>query len=363
MKKIKVDLGDRSYDISIGEGAVNMLPSVIKGMRFTGPVVVITDRTVLSKTAKIVDPVLKELNNDIIRIAVPATERSKSLDVFRDTIERISKKTKTHRPVIVALGGGVVGDLAGFVASAYRRGVPLIQVPTTLLAQVDSSIGGKVGIDLPEAKNLVGAFYQPACVLADTRFLDTLPRRQIRNGLAEVIKYGIISNKKLFNLIDNNMEDILLLKKKILQRIIYECASIKARIVEKDERDVKDIRIVLNFGHTLGHAIEAASGYSGGYNHGESIAVGMMLAGEIALRLDMFTTEDLLRIKKLIHKAGLPASVRGVSLKQMVESYRYDKKFVAGTNRLVLPAGIGKVEVIEDIPWLLIKTVLNDYVG
>jgi len=362
MKKVRLNLEKRSYDILIGKDVVEMLPYVVKSLGITGPVVVITDKMVMSKTARFTAPVLRQLPNGIFRVVVPGTEKSKSLKVFRETVHKISKRTKMHRPVIIALGGGVVGDLAGFVAATYRRGVPLIQVPTTLLAQVDSSVGGKAGIDLPEAKNLIGAFYQPKYVLMDPDFLRTLPYRQIRNGMAEVIKYAVIRSRSLFGFLENNMDDILSLKTKPLERVIYECVAIKARIVERDELDCRDIRIALNFGHTLGHAIEAASGYSRRYNHGESIAVGMILAGEIAMRLDMLKQEDFKRIKNLIRKAGLPVRVRGISTKEIMNSYGYDKKFVVGSNRFVLPRKIGLVEVVEDIPGLLVRTVLREHV-
>ncbi|MFH1665580.1 MAG: 3-dehydroquinate synthase [Candidatus Omnitrophota bacterium] len=359
MKKIRVKLGTRGYDIFIGGGAVKKLPGLIRSMRHTGPVVVITDKIVNANTEGKVAPVIKKLPNTVFRVVVPPSERSKSLEVFRRTIEEISKSTKGHRPLIVAVGGGVVGDLAGFVAATYRRGVPLIQVPTTLLAQVDSSVGGKTGIDLPAAKNIVGAFYQPEAVLADTDLLHTLPRRQVRNGLAEVIKYAVIRSPRLFKVLENDMDGILSLRKGLLEDVIYECVKIKAGIVEKDEFDDKDMRIILNFGHTLGHAIEAASGYSGAYNHGEAIAVGMVISGEIALRLNMLKAKDLDRIKQLIKKAGLPVNARGLKIKDILSAYGYDKKFVAGSNRFLLPRRIGRVEIISDIPGLLIRTVLT----
>jgi 3-dehydroquinate synthase len=362
MKKIKVNLGERSYDILIGSGAVDRLPGIIRSMRFSGPVVVITDKNVAKKTGRITAPVLKKLSNDILEIVVPASERSKSLEVFRRTAEKVSKGTRKHRPLIIAVGGGVVGDLAGFVASTYRRGVPFIQVPTTLLAQVDSSVGGKVGIDLPHAKNLIGSFYQPNAVLMDPRFLKTLPARQVLSGLAEVIKYGIIANPKFFDFLEKNIAGIRSLDMKKLEKVIFECAAIKARVVEKDEFDLKDIRIALNFGHTLGHAIESASGYSDRYNHGESIAVGMILAGEIAKQLDMFTGGELDRMKSLMKKAGLPAKIEGVQAAKILASHKYDKKFTGGANRFVLPGRIGKVFVVEDVPGALIRDTLREYV-
>ena len=361
MKKVRVDLKDRGYDIFIGSGVIKELPSIVGSMKFNGPVVVITDKNVSSKTSRITSPVLREIVNDVVRIVVPATEKSKSLKVFKDTVQKISKKTKTYKPLIIGIGGGVVGDLAGFIAATYRRGVSVIHVPTTLLAQVDSSVGGKVGVDLPEAKNLIGAFWQPKAVLMDTDFLNTLPKREIRNGLAEIIKYGIIKRGGLFSFLEKNIKDVLALDAEALEKIVYECAEIKARVVEKDELDVKDIRIILNFGHTLGHAIEAASGYEN-YNHGESIAIGMVLAGEIALRLDMLKEKDFTRIKSLIKKAGLPVNIHGVPVKDILKSYGYDKKFVSGSNRFVLPKRIGTVEVVEDIPGILIRTVLREHV-
>lgn len=363
MKKIRVNLNDRSYDIMIGSGVIKTLPGIIKKMGFTGPIVVVTDKVVAAKTSKITAPVFKKITGSVHRVIVPSSERSKSIKVYQDVIREISDKTKSHKPLVIAIGGGVVGDLAGFVASTYRRGVPFIQIPTTLLAQVDSSIGGKVGIDLPQAKNLAGAFYQPKCVIMDTDFLATLPKRQVRNGMGEVIKYGIIAKKSLFTYLDKNMKSILALKKKNLEKVIHDCASIKARVVEKDEFDVKDIRIDLNFGHTLGHAVETASGYSNKYNHGECIAIGMILASEIAVKLDMLKKKDLTAIADLIRKAGLPGEIKGLPIKDIMVSQGYDKKFVAGSNRFVLPVRIGKVEVVEGIPPLLIKTVLREYVS
>jgi len=361
MKKIKLSLHERSYRIFIGLGAVGELSDFIKFRKFSGPMVIITDKTVAKKTKQIMDAVIKKLPNECFRIIVPPNETSKTMEFFQDTVQKISKKTKTHRPVIVALGGGVVGDLAGFISATYRRGVPFVQIPTTLLAQVDSSIGGKTGIDLAEAKNLVGAFYQPKIILSDLRFLKTLPRRELRNGIAEVIKYAVITDIGLFDYLEKNMENILSGEEKALEKIIYECAKIKAGIVEKDELDAKDIRIVLNFGHTLGHAIEAATGYSKLLSHGEAVAIGMILAGEVALRLDMMKETALVRLKKLIKRAGFSTKLGEVSIKAIMNSYGYDKKFVTGANRFVLPRRIGRTEIVDDIPTILIRTVLRQY--
>lgn len=363
MEKIKLRLAERSYEITVGSGVVSRLSRVIREADARGPVAVITDTKVKKRTGRIIDPLLEDLPAGSFCVTVPSSERSKSISVFQDTVRRICAGTRNHKPVIVALGGGVVGDLAGFVAATYRRGVPFIQVPTTLLAQVDSSVGGKVGIDLPEAKNLIGAFCQPQSVLMDTDFLHTLPARQIRNGMGEIIKYAVISDRVLFGFLEDKLDDILSLGKKPLEDVIARCVLIKARVVERDEFDVKDIRISLNFGHTLGHAIETASGYSGAYNHGESVALGMLLAGDIAVRLKMFAEKDLVRMRSLIKRAGLPVRAKGVSIGGILRAHEYDKKFVAGTNRFVLPVKIGAVTVVENVPAKVIRDVLRDNVG
>jgi 3-dehydroquinate synthase len=238
----------------------------------------------------------------------------------------------------------------------------LIQVPTTLLAGVDSSIGGKTGIDIPEAKNLIGAFKQPLAVIVDTEFLKALPERQLVSGMGEVIKYGIIKDPELFKYLERNISKILQKDHAALARVLYDSALIKARIVEKDEFDTKDIRIILNFGHTLGHAVEAASGYSEGYSHGESVGLGMLMASGIALKLGLLAGKDYDRIRGLVEKAGLPSSAGILSVKRIMGSCSHDKKFVKGLNRFVLPTRIGDVVVREGIPEKLIRTVVREHV-
>jgi 3-dehydroquinate synthase len=258
------------------------------------------------------------------------------------------------------LGGGVIGDLTGFAASIYKRGIPYIHIPTTLLAQVDSAIGGKTAIDLPVAKNLVGSFYQPKIVISDTSLLSSLSPRQIRNGLAECIKYAVIGDKKLFGYIENNYKKALAHDAKVLAHIILSCARIKSRIVGEDELDKKGKRIVLNLGHTIGHAIESASGYAERYDHGESIAIGMVCATCISSRMGLIKEDDGQRIIALIKKCGLPVKLKGLKISRIYGSLLHDKKFIHGTNRFVVPIGIGKVRIIHGIGKAIIIKSIKD---
>jgi 3-dehydroquinate synthase len=289
---------------------------------------------------------------------IPDGEKAKSEKECLRLLNNISKIDILRRVFIIALGGGVVGDLAGFTASVYKRGVPYIQIPTTLLSQVDSAIGGKTAIDLMAGKNLVGAFYQPKLVFSDVSLLKTLPEKEFISGLAEVIKYGIIKSPDIFSYIEKNYTKILKHDKKSLQYIVHECSLIKARIVEKDERDDKNIRVVLNLGHTIGHAIETATNYSKSYNHGQAVALGILSSVYIARKTGLLAETDSRRIKNVIKNTGLPVKLKSVSLKNILSSQSHDKKFIHGKNRFVLPVKIGKVIVKEDIPEALIRLSL-----
>lgn len=363
MKKIKVDLRKRSYDITIGKGAFSLLPGVVVSLKLQGPAVFIVDSGVHAKASGLLTSVIKKMPCQTHVLTIPGSERSKSLSMYQKVITDVAKMTSMHKPFIVAIGGGVTGDLSGFVAATYRRGIPVIHIPTTLLAQVDSSIGGKTGIDLVSAKNIIGAFKQPAAILMDTAFMGTLPARQICNGLAEVIKYSVIKSRMLFSYLENNIENIIALDDNALEQVVYTCALIKAKVVERDELDNKDIRIMLNFGHTMGHAIEAASGLGRGYSHGEAVAVGMLIAGEIAVKLGMFKADEFVRMSRLVRNAGLPTLATRADLKKVMNSFAHDKKFLAGVNRFVLPSQIGLVEVVENIPEQMIRSVTKKYVG
>jgi 3-dehydroquinate synthase len=362
MRKIHVTLDRQSYDIIIGKGAVARLSVFIKRAGFTGPLVVIIDKKIASKKSGSLYRVLGSLPNKKIFIKIDGSERSKSIATYHKTISDISRRSGMFKPLIVAVGGGVTGDLAGFVAATYRRGVPFIQVPTTLLAQVDSSIGGKTGIDIPEAKNIIGSFKQPQAVFIDTEFLMTLPKRQVANGLAEVIKYGVINSRSLFMQLEKRMKDILALDLELLEKIIYSSALIKAEVVQRDEFDCKDMRIFLNFGHTFGHAVEAAGAFSARYNHGEAVAIGMLMASELAVMMGLIRAPELGRLKKIIIAAGLPDHASGVSRAKVLKALKYDKKFTGGANRFILPVNIGLVKVFENIPDVLIMDIIKKYI-
>ena len=225
---------------------------------------------------------------------------------------------------------------------------------------MDSSIGGKVAIDLSIAKNLVGAFYQPRIVISDTSLLKSLPEREIKCGLSEIIKYSIISSRKFFDFLSGNIESLKKLKRKNINRVILKCCSIKSEIVSVDEKDTKGIRAILNYGHTVGHAIEAATKYSGMYNHGEAIAIGMVAAATISNKLGILSSKELIEIDNLINRAGLPTTIKGLKISKILDIYRHDKKFIEGVNRFVLPVRIGKVKLVNNIPEKLIENTIEE---
>lgn len=359
MKKVHVNLGKRSYDIFIGYGITKGLAKLLPRTILSSPILVVTNKKVRRIAGKVLLDSLKSTKGRIQIKEIPDSERAKSFQVYAQIILKLSEMGKGAKPAIIALGGGVVGDVTGFAAATYRRGIPYVHVPTTLLAQVDSSIGGKVAIDLPQAKNLVGNFYQPKAVICDLSFLKTLPKKEIRNGLAEVIKYGIIYDERFFKYIANNIQNISKLKKDTVEYVVWRSASIKAKIVSRDEYDTSDVRVILNFGHTFAHAIEAAFKYSKAKTHGESVAIGMLMACETASRLNMLGVGDVSRVKEIIKRAGLPTKIYPGSVEKLMRALQYDKKFLHGKNRLVLPNRIGRVRVVENIPEPLIRNVLR----
>jgi 3-dehydroquinate synthase len=302
---------------------------------------------------------LQKSGLEIYFIKVPDTEKSKSFYQCSQLIKKFAFLDRGKGIFIIAFGGGVIGDLAGFAASVYKRGVPYIQIPTTFLAQVDSSIGGKVAIDLPCGKNLVGSFYQPRLVLSDINFLHSLKKIQIRQALAEVIKYAIIADSKLFKFLEINLEQIFSRDPKKIEYIVKICSQIKAQIVEQDETDKKDKRIILNFGHTTAHALETTCGYKFNYPHGESVALGMLVACEIAKQLKIISTKTVDKIATLIIKAHLPTKISDLKISNIIQAQAYDKKIIGGKNRFVLPVRIGKVIIKEDVPQHIIAKAIK----
>jgi 3-dehydroquinate synthase len=358
MKTVKISLGPRSYSIYIGRGILNRLHSLIKLKARNAPLFVVTNKKINALHGQKLKKVLTQASKKILFCEVPDSEKAKSFPVYIKTIKRLARFARKTKPLVIAFGGGVVGDLTGFIASAYRRGVPYVQIPTTLLSQVDSAIGGKVAIDIKEAKNIVGNFYQPKMVLCDSQFLKTLPGKEARDGLVEIIKYGIIKDKALFTYIEKNIKKILKLDNLALEHVIFKSCSIKAEIVEKDELDTKDLRAILNFGHTIGHAIEAALGYSGGVSHGRAVASGMIMASVIAMELKMIKEKDCKRIYSLIRRASPAIKLGRRKLKGILNALSYDKKFIHGANRFILPEGIGRVKIVDKVPQALIKAVI-----
>lgn len=360
MNPIIVHLKEHSYKILIEEN-LKRLPIELRSLRLGGEAVVITNPNVGALYGKFIREVLKDSVLRLTVITVPDSEKAKSLQEAYRLLNLISSiDGKGKRIFLLALGGGVVGDLSGFVAAVYRRGIPYVQLPTTLLAQVDSSIGGKVAVDMPAGKNLIGTFYQPRLVYADTSFIRTLSQRDFLSGMAEVIKYGIIRDKALFDYLERNREAILRRDAAALSAIITKCAKIKAGIVSMDERETKSIRTILNFGHTVGHGIEAAIGYSGAYSHGEAVALGMLAASRISSRLGYLSRKNLFKIEEMIGNFGLPVNLkRKTIIHKIMKSVDYDKKFIHGVTRFILPVNIGRVTIKERIPEKIIHNELE----
>lgn len=363
-EKIRVklhDKEDRSYNIAIGSNILDKIGNIVKRLNIGKDIFIITDRKVGRLYAQRVTKSFKSVGfTDVGGIQIAEGESSKTWDTYGKILEKIHDfdKYQKKKIVVVTLGGGVVGDLGGFAAGTYKRGVNYVQIPTTLLGQVDCGLGGKVGVNLKEAKNLLGLFWQPKLVFMDLVVLKTLDTREIKSGLAEIIKYGVIKDSNLFRYVEKHLDQILHCDFACLKHIILTCVKIKAKITEIDEKDEKDIRIILNFGHTIGHAIEAASHYKV-YKHGEAISIGMLCAGEIACRLGLLNNKDFSRLDNLIKRAGLSIKITKCSLESIMKSMRHDKKFIDGVNRFVLPVKIGKVKIIKDIKENLIKDVIR----
>ena len=351
---IRVELSERSYDIRIGRGILDQAGPFVAERLKGKQAVVITDENVRQPHAEKVALSLAAIGIRTEILVVPAGEETKSAEQAAALWNRLLEFGADRKTFVVAVGGGVVGDLAGFVAATYARGIPFIQIPTSLMAQVDSSVGGKVGINLPLAKNLVGAFWQPAGVLIDLAALDTLPEREYRSGLAEVVKYGVILDEEFFKYLESHVAEINARDSAALSHLIRRSCELKAQVVASDEHEETGLRAVLNYGHTFCHAIETVSGY-GKYLHGEAVAIGMVCASRLAELVGRIGGELTTRQVKLLTSLGLPTTVTGLDLEALMATMQRDKKAEHGRLRFVLPARLGHVELVGGVDAALVR--------
>jgi len=358
MHKLRVNLGARSYEIVIGRSILQRLAAYLRKLNIGSDAYIITNALLKNKYGALLNKVLLSSDFNCRFKVVSDSERSKSLECAGRVIRDLARFDQKRKVFILAFGGGVVGDLSGFVASVYKRGISYVQIPTTLLAQVDSAIGGKTAVDLDLGKNLVGAFYQPRLVFSEIDFLKTLRKRQIASGMAEVIKYAIIKDNRLFFYLEDNQKGVFNANAQVLEKIISNCSRIKASIVSQDEKEVLGLRTILNFGHTIGHAIESACGYKG-YNHGEAVALGIIVASDLSCQMGLIKSDLLLRIENLIKLYRLPIKLKGVSIDRIIDAYYHDKKFIGKQNKLVLIRGIAQPVLVQNVALDLIKGALK----
>lgn len=363
MRIVRVSLGQRSYNIQIGTGLLARVGNLCRRLELGRRCAIISDANVAPRYAHATQKALDRAGFATELITIPAGETAKSLGTVAACYNQLAGHRLERSSFIVALGGGVVGDLAGFVAATYLRGIPFVQIPTTLLAQVDSSVGGKVGLNLKAGKNLVGAFHQPRLVLCDLCTLASLPPREYLAGLAEVIKYGIIYDAALFRVLERDLPRLLRREPACLAGVIARCCEIKAAVVQQDETE-SGLRAILNFGHTIGHALEAISRY-GQYLHGEAIAIGQVAAAQISVCLRGLPVSEALRIELLFQRAGLPTRVKLTAARQrkLFAAMKLDKKVSRGEVRFVLTPRIGVAEFGHPVPAGILQRVLNPEPG
>lgn len=353
---VSVRLGERSYAIRVGSGLEGLAEFVQQCAR-PSLVFVITDANVADHAQGVAEP-LRQSGLNVQSCVLPPGEAQKTLENASRLYDFLAEHQADRRSLIVAVGGGVIGDLAGFVAATFARGLSLLMVPTSLLAMVDSSVGGKTGVNHPRAKNLIGAFHQPCGVWIDTDFLTTLPEREYRSGLAEVVKYGVILDPALFEYLEQHAEAILRRDPNHLRHIIARCCRLKADIVERDERETTGLRAILNYGHTFAHAFETVGGYAT-WLHGEAVSAGMVCAARLACHLGLASLELGDRQEHLLRRFGLPVRPLPWLVDDLLRVMHSDKKTVAGQLRFVLPRRIGHVELIENVPGESVRAVLQ----
>lgn len=356
---IHVALGQRSYDIAIGTGNLPTLGRFVTDRSQVTHAIVITDTNVKQPYAETCVASLAETGARVDLLVISAGEASKTVETAQRLWLEFCRVGADRKSVVVAVGGGVIGDLAGFAAAAFARGLTFVQVPTTLLAHVDSSVGGKVGVNLPVAKNMVGAFWQPLGVLIDTDALATLPVREYCAGLAEVVKYGVILDAEFFAYLEHHVDALNQRQADVLQHVIARCCRLKADVVEQDEREVTGLRAVLNYGHTFAHALESETGYDR-FLHGEAVSLGMVCAAKLAESLGRIDAELRRRQHDLLAALGLPVRVPPLEHEALLAAMQRDKKVEHGRLRFVLPTRLGHVELVAGVPEELVRAALAD---
>jgi 3-dehydroquinate synthase len=366
MKTVEVRSPSAGYRVFLGRGILRSLPQELKKAGVTGKILIVSSPRIFGLHGKKLAGVLKAAGMKDTSVELfPDGEKHKTWESCAGILKElfIFEGGSMKKPAVIAFGGGVVGDVAGFAASIYKRGVHLVNVPTTLLAMVDSSVGGKTGIDFSNGgitvKNMLGTFHQPRLVFADTVFLDTLPASEFRNGIAEIIKYGIIKDRALFGFLEKKAGKTM--SGRALLHIIEKSVSIKAGIVGKDECETKGLRYLLNYGHTVGHAVEAASAFR--YSHGGAVSIGMLCAAAISVKKGLMSAHDIGRIEGLVRAYGLPVEYSGIKPEEIMTILRYDKKFGGGENRFILPCGIGSAAVVRGVKWSIVREAVAERGG
>lgn len=365
-RRVRVDLAGRPYDILIGPGLIAAAGAHVAALRPGARVAIVTDRTVAGHHLGPLQASLAAAGIEASSVVVEPGEKTKSYKGLEQVVEGLIAARIERRDLVVALGGGVIGDLAGFAASVLRRGVDVVQVPTTLLSQVDSSVGGKTGINSPQGKNLVGSFHQPVLVLADTAALDTLPAREVRAGYAEVVKYGLLGDRALFETLERDWRGVLNGGPERIQAVAASCEA-KAAVVARDEKETGD-RALLNLGHTFGHALEAGAGFSDRLLHGEGVAIGMCLAFAFSAELGLISGQDVGRVERHLAAVGLPTRIADIAgdlpdtdgLMQLISQ---DKKVSRGALTFILVRGIGEAFVAKDVDGAKVRAFLQQMRG
>ena len=361
MKEIFIELQERSYNIFIKEGLIKNSAELLSRYVSGKKCFLISDTNVFELYGNNTISMLRKASAvDIVAFKFTPGEQSKNIKTLSNIYEAMADAGMSRDSVIIALGGGVVGDISGFAAATYMRGIDFIQIPTSLLAMVDSSVGGKTGIDLKAGKNLAGAFWQPKVVIIDPEVLQTLPMRELKTGMAEVIKYGIIYDKPFFSFLEKEIKRIISLDLSVFTEIISTCCKIKAKVVIEDERE-NGIRAILNFGHTFGHAIEAVTKYKI-YTHGEAVAIGMLMAAKTAAMLNLISSNELKKISELIESTGLHSKAEGIKAEEVYQAMFKDKKVKNGKINFVIPESIGTVIIKPIDQERLLKSAIADYI-